>query len=223
MNLEDLKQGSIKLKDIKITPFFKQSAPSVKKMEKRREEYQNGKKLRIIVNPETKKLVKGYTYYTLAKELNLKTVPCYFVNAEPKTFKDNIPEDIRQSVYEEDNYKCYICGDKVSVRNDYHINAATVDHVKPLANGGFSVKSNLRCCCYFCNHTKGNSSYSPILAEEIRAYKQCFKEKGITMVTRKGRIKYGIEPFEEFTKKFRQNHLLDESYWQKLLEENFNV
>lgn len=65
----------------------------------------------------------------------------------------------RSKVFERDNYTCYICNVKVVVYKNlkdirHKKNAATLDHVIALANGGTHTYSNIKTCCSWCNSNK---------------------------------------------------------------------
>lgn len=61
----------------------------------------------------------------------------------------------RQTIYDRDNFRCYICQVKVATggRNN-NWRQATIDHVVPLNLGGHHAEYNLRCCCRRCNSKK---------------------------------------------------------------------
>ena len=65
----------------------------------------------------------------------------------------------RSKVFKNDNYTCYICNVKVIVYKDLKDkwnkkDAATLDHVIALANGGTHTYSNIKTCCSWCNSNK---------------------------------------------------------------------
>lgn len=73
-----------------------------------------------------------------------------------------ITDDGRLKLYERDGYTCYICGLKVSMKDeDYRTSGyATLDHVIPWSKGGANDPSNLRTCCWSCNSRKRDKTYS---------------------------------------------------------------
>lgn len=56
----------------------------------------------------------------------------------------------RKTVYAKGNGKCAICGKPVKFKK------MTVDHIKPLSQGGTNEFSNLQLACYSCNRLKNN-------------------------------------------------------------------
>lgn len=61
--------------------------------------------------------------------------------------RQRISEDLRNEIYDRDNWKCIECG------NDKDL---TLDHVIPFSRGGKTEKDNLRTLCQSCNSKKGN-------------------------------------------------------------------
>lgn len=65
----------------------------------------------------------------------------------------------RKKVFIKDNFTCYICKDKVflydtAIEMQTKDNAATIDHVIALANGGYHNYNNIKTCCRQCNSNK---------------------------------------------------------------------
>lgn len=56
----------------------------------------------------------------------------------------------RKTVYAKGNGKCAICGKPVKFKK------MTVDHIKPLSQGGTNEFSNLQLACHSCNRLKNN-------------------------------------------------------------------
>jgi hypothetical protein len=82
-----------------------------------------------------KKLVNEYTCST---------------NMEPvlQVTRIIIPEQLRNEIFERDNYKCTKC------QSDKELQ---LDHIIPFSKGGKTEKSNLQTLCKTCNLKKGNS------------------------------------------------------------------
>lgn len=79
--------------------------------------------------------------------------------------KFNVPyENVdRLSVFQRDEYKCWICGKKTL--SDFalsegsscpHPDSPTLDHVIPLSKGGPHSYSNTKCACFLCNCLKSD-------------------------------------------------------------------
>ncbi len=199
MDLNSCEKGKIKLKRINASFYQKTlTPPSEKTVEKRIKQYIKDKTLRIIVNPKTNELVKGYTYYTVAKKLNLKTVPVYFLDAHPGNFGHRIPEEVRKNVLIRDNYTCYICGDKLEENSTSTLNEISLDHIIPVTSGGLTDESNLKCCCNFCNQVKDDRPLTPQLKTQITLYKKYCKENNLKKLSRKYRSALGIKSFNDF-------------------------
>jgi len=62
-------------------------------------------------------------------------------------------------ILERDNWKCQSCGIKTpkGLRGTWEDNAPEVDHIIPLAAGGWHVNYNLQCLCRKCNQEKGDA------------------------------------------------------------------
>lgn len=56
----------------------------------------------------------------------------------------------KKTVYAKCNGKCAICGKPVKFQK------MTVDHIKPLSQGGTNEFSNLQLACHSCNRLKNN-------------------------------------------------------------------
>lgn len=56
----------------------------------------------------------------------------------------------RKNIYFRDGNRCQYCGRKSQSRE------LNLDHVVPLSRGGKSTWENVVCCCFGCNHRKGN-------------------------------------------------------------------
>ena len=63
-----------------------------------------------------------------------------------KTFTDYE----KKTVYAKNNGKCAICGKPVMYKK------MTVDHIKPLSQGGTNEMNNLQLACHSCNRLKNN-------------------------------------------------------------------
>ena len=74
----------------------------------------------------------------------------------PPPGRHSIPAAVRRSVYERDDWTCYLCGypvDRTAVAPD--LEAPTIDHVIPVRSGGSNEAENLRTAHYYCNCVKG--------------------------------------------------------------------
>lgn len=61
------------------------------------------------------------------------------------------------AVFERDGWKCRICGKSTprASRGTYKSNAPELDHIIPLALGGWHTWQNVQCACRSCNSKKG--------------------------------------------------------------------
>lgn len=67
--------------------------------------------------------------------------------------------ELRFPIFERDDYKCYICGNKVkagSKKKRKGFPLATLDHIIPRSLGGEDDEYNLKTCCKKCNERKGS-------------------------------------------------------------------
>lgn len=56
-----------------------------------------------------------------------------------------IPEQLRNRIYERDNYRCVLCGSSSELQ---------LDHIIPFSKGGRTEEANLRTLCKSCNLRK---------------------------------------------------------------------
>lgn len=70
----------------------------------------------------------------------------------------NVREN-RLKVYERDSYKCHYCGNQLTRFT------ATLDHVKPIAEGGDNSFDNLTTACLGCNSMKNRKPVGDFLAD----------------------------------------------------------
>lgn len=59
---------------------------------------------------------------------------------------------LREKIKARDNYTCRNCA--VSIVDEPHL-LLEIDHIVPLAKGGFSIEDNLQTLCWKCNRSKG--------------------------------------------------------------------
>ena len=57
-----------------------------------------------------------------------------------------VEDGTRRRVYERDGFRCVYCGSEANL---------TIDHVKPLAEGGLNREKNMVTACKPCNRDKG--------------------------------------------------------------------
>lgn len=88
----------------------------------------------------------------------------YGVKYEPITFKKLRKQKPRTT--------CSYCDRKLIFDNrDYNPLNATMDHIKPMANGGDHVVENLTICCSLCNSIKGDRPVEYLMShEQFREY-----------------------------------------------------
>lgn len=58
----------------------------------------------------------------------------------------------RERIWRRDRCRCFYCGNGLS------LDAMTLDHRIPRAQGGTNADTNLVACCRACNQAKGNRS-----------------------------------------------------------------
>ena len=56
----------------------------------------------------------------------------------------------KKTIYAKNNGKCAICGKPVKFKK------MTIDHIKPLSQGGTNEFSDLQLACHSCNRLKNN-------------------------------------------------------------------
>lgn len=62
-----------------------------------------------------------------------------------------------------DQPPCHICGQPIDygIRDGYHPEAFTIDHITPIARGGSDTMDNLAAAHRKCNRTKGDKLPAP--------------------------------------------------------------
>ena len=70
-----------------------------------------------------------------------------FKDIIPKIIRKTISEEVRNMIFERDNYKCKICSSKENL---------VIDHITPFSKGGVTEINNLQTLCKKCNKEKGN-------------------------------------------------------------------
>ena len=62
----------------------------------------------------------------------------------------------RQSIYNRDDYTCYLCGEQ------YSEGKLSIDHIVPLSRGGRNSWENMATCCKRCNWDKGDKTLAEL-------------------------------------------------------------
>jgi len=75
------------------------------------------------------------------------------ISETPKEKSRNVPLKMRLAVLKRDDYKCVLCGRSPAMNAGVTLH---IDHIVPYANGGETVKDNLRTLCAECKWGKGN-------------------------------------------------------------------
>jgi 5-methylcytosine-specific restriction protein A len=66
-----------------------------------------------------------------------------------KTPRIKIPTDVREKIFERNNYQCQSCQ-----KIDITAKSLQIDHIIPLAQGGTNDMSNFQTLCAKCNRGK---------------------------------------------------------------------
>jgi 5-methylcytosine-specific restriction endonuclease McrA len=71
----------------------------------------------------------------------------------------------RAEIFERDNWTCYLCGEATDhAGGPFDPRYPTVDHVKPLSQGGEHSKANARTACFACNSARLNFDLPRMMA-----------------------------------------------------------
>lgn len=65
----------------------------------------------------------------------------------PGDYRDPIPDELRQEIYERDEFTCLHCGTGENL---------SIDHIHPVVLGGTNDRENLQTLCRPCNSRKGD-------------------------------------------------------------------
>jgi hypothetical protein len=82
----------------------------------------------------------------------------------------NVPEN-RRKVFERDGYQCRYCGSAVTP------DSATLDHIKPVSEGGTHSIDNLVTCCLKCNSIKSARKPDETLLDLLDRFKQVIRQE----------------------------------------------
>ena len=66
-----------------------------------------------------------------------------------KVIRKTINEEVRNTIFKRDNYKCIKCGSNKDL---------VIDHIMPFPKGGVTELNNLQTLCKKCNREKGNKT-----------------------------------------------------------------
>ena len=75
----------------------------------------------------------------------------------------NIPQVVKQKVWERDNHCCIICGNPQAMPNAHYISRA---------QGGLGIPKNIITLCQVCHFNYDNSTMRKDYKEQIRKYLQ---------------------------------------------------
>ena len=98
-------------------------------------------------NIETQSEIRGQTKDAVTID---DTINQPYTDREKKKLRNDITHKLRFEILERDDYTCQYCGRKSP---DVEL---TVDHRKPIAEGGNNDEDNLITACYECNEGKKN-------------------------------------------------------------------
>jgi 5-methylcytosine-specific restriction endonuclease McrA len=103
----------------------------------------------VTVIPSEKCSVKFKGFMKYQKALtHVKEGSCEIINSNT-VIKLLSRKQLRQLVFERDNYTCHYCGEY----------GQTIDHIIPKSRGGCSTLVNMTCACHKCNQEKKSMSY----------------------------------------------------------------
>ena len=76
---------------------------------------------------------------------------CVTRKANAKAQRALMTKELKQKIYQRDNYTCQKCGYRDVTTNGLHI-----DHIIPVSKGGMTVEQNLQVLCRKCNLSKSD-------------------------------------------------------------------
>ena len=88
--------------------------------------------------------------------------PCYWVvEMNNRTKACNIPQVVKQKVWERDNHRCVICGNPQAMPNAHYISRA---------QGGLGIAQNIATLCITCHRLYDQSTMRKEYKERIQGY-----------------------------------------------------
>lgn len=159
----------VRVDDIKIAE--KITLPKRNRIEVKKSFYnEHGRFAMPIEITKDNVLTDGYAAYIAAKEMGLDQVECEYMTIKSitncewpqKAANRKFTACQRKIIYDKNHGLCAICGKPVAYNN------FTIDHWKPLAEGGTNELDNLKVAHKACNEMKG--SFQPeVFINEINA------------------------------------------------------
>lgn len=73
----------------------------------------------------------------------------------------DIPQVVKQKVWERDGARCIICGNPTAMPNAHYISRA---------HGGLGIEQNIVTLCHNCHHAYDNTPQRPLYREYIKNY-----------------------------------------------------
>ncbi len=117
---------------------------------------------------DTDKCDCGFDFKAQKKEdTKIEKAPTEY-RVQMMTWRKNVPQAIRQRVYERDEFVCQYCGIWCYDSWVRDKNAVTIDHMTPVSGCGSNNEDNLVTCCSECNSIKNNRRFNTF--EEAREY-----------------------------------------------------
>jgi len=98
------------------------------------------------------------------------------IRCESPTWRTNISNSKKQSVYERDEYICQYCGTWCFDSWIQDPKSITIDHIFPFSAGGNNKVENLITCCMECNLIKSNKIFETF--EDARDFIKESKKNG---------------------------------------------
>lgn len=107
---------------------------------------------KYYISPQGKNKYYDFKIYTYEDVIKVLLLAKKQLNEEhayqaTKQYQRSLMTDsLRYEILKRDNFRCQICGASAQDGAKLH-----VDHIKPIAKGGLTVKQNLRTLCEICN------------------------------------------------------------------------
>ena len=111
------------------------------------------------------------------------------MNTFSKEQRQLMTSKLRKKIKERDNYTCCHCGNSIWKEPNLLLE---VDHIVPVADGGYTVEDNLQTLCWVCNRHKSKKSNDDIKMANVN--RESIQAQVIAENAKNNKIKLNLKP-----------------------------